>query len=83
MTELSAIAKLFQDYGIYAVTAILLVVCGALYRQMRALEAARLADRDKYHDSIMVFATKSIEADKDATHALTALSEAIKSRPHA
>ena len=83
MAELSSIAKLFQDYGIYAVTAVLFVVCAALYRQMRALEAARLADRDKYHDSIMVFATKSIEADKDATHALTALTEAIKSRPNA
>lgn len=83
MGELAGLAKLFQDYGIYAVTAALLVGCVVLYRQVRALELARLADRDKYHDSIMVFATKSIEADKDATHALTALTEAIKSRPHA
>lgn len=82
MAELAGIAKLFQDYGIYAVAAILFAACGMLYRQMRALEAARLADRDKYHDSIMTFAIKSIEADKDATHALTALTEAIKSRPH-
>jgi hypothetical protein len=82
MGEAAGIAKLFQDYGIFAFTAMLLVACIFLFKQLSAERAARLADRDKYHDSIMSFATKSIEADKDATHALTALTEAIKSRPN-
>lgn len=82
MGDAASLAKAFQDYGIYFVCVILAGAVVKLWMQLSAERAARLADKDKAHDAIMAFAAKSIEADKDATHALAALTEAIKSRPH-
>jgi len=75
------ILALLKDGG-YGLAAIAFIIAGVLWRRCNALQDARLADKDKAHEVIMQFATKSIEADKDATHALTALTDAIKSRPN-
>ena len=82
MTELSALAKLFQDYGIFAYAAIASIVAVVLYREVRALEAARLADYKQSHIETTAMLTKSIENDKDQTHAMTQLAEVIKGRAH-
>lgn len=82
MGEIASLAKTFHDYGIYALAAALLIAVVILYREVRGLEAARLSDAQQYHKEQTAILTKSIENDKDQTHALTALTDVIRSRPN-
>ena len=82
MGELSTIAEVIQKYGRDALDAFLLAGVVFLYRQVRALEAARIADHAAFNKQFVELATKSIEADKDNTHAVDALKDIIQSRNH-
>jgi|CXWL01.1.fsa_nt_gi hypothetical protein len=80
MTEIAGLAKTLQDYGIYAIASALFAAVVILYREVRALEAARLADQKLSHAETTALLTKSIENDKDQAHAMLALTEVIKGR---
>jgi len=78
--EISSLAKGFQDYGIYFVAIVLGAACIVLWRRTNAIQDARLADAEKHRIELTGLLTKSIENDKDQTHALLSLTEVIKGR---
>lgn len=80
MGELGATAEVLSKYGPWAIVAILLFVCRALWSRGNATQDARLADAEKHRIELTSLLTKSIENDKDQTHALMALTDVIKGR---
>lgn len=59
---------------------VLLLVAGYLFKELRAESKSRFEDAEKHRVELTALLTKSIENDKDQTHALMALTDVIKGR---
>lgn len=64
------------------IVAVLLAGVGYLFKELRAESRARFEDAEKHRVELTGLLTKSIENDKDQTHALMALTDVIKGRPN-
>lgn len=80
MGELAAAAETLSKYGAWGIVAVLLLVCRVLWNRGNTTQDARLADAEKHRVELTNLLTKSIENDKDQTHALMALTDVIKGR---
>ena len=78
--EITGLAKAFQDYGSWALVIMLGLAVVALWKRNNAIQDDRLADSKSHHAELTAMLTKSIENDKDQTHAMMALTEVIKGR---
>jgi hypothetical protein len=70
-TEITLLAKAFQDYGPWVLVILLGAAIIAMWKRINSIQDARLAD---YKDSFI----KSMEVDKDQTHAQLQAVEALK-----
>lgn len=75
------ILSLLREGG-YGLAVLAIIAAVFFYRQARAEAAAHLVTINTYNAKILEIATKSIEADKDNTHALQSLTEVLRSRPN-
>lgn len=80
--EITGLAKAFQDYGAWVLLVLAGIAIVALWKRNNAVQDARLADSEKHRIELTALLTKSIENDKDQTHAMMALSEVIRGRAH-
>ncbi len=78
MDPVNAITSAAPFWG--PIVGLLLIVAGYLFKELRAESKARFEDAARHRVELTALLTKSIENDKDQTHALMALSEVIKGR---
>lgn len=78
MDPVNAITSAAPFWG--PIVGVLLIAVGYLFRELRAESKSRFEDSEKHRVEMTTLLTKSIENDKDQTHALMALSEVIKGR---
>jgi hypothetical protein len=78
MDPVSAITSAAPFWG--PIVGILLLVAGYLFKELRAENKSRIEDNEKHRVELTALLTKSIENDKDQTHALMALTDVIKGR---
>lgn len=62
------------------IVGVLLIGVGYLFKELRAESKARFDDAEKHRIELTGLLTKSIENDKDQTHALMALTDVIRGR---
>lgn len=72
MSEVSALAKAFQDYGPWALVAVLLIAVVALWRHANEIQAQRLCD-------LKDMLATGIRAQEAAAHALDKLEDVVRS----
>ena len=78
MDPINAITTAAPFWG--PIVGVLLAAVAYLFREMRAENKSRIEDNEKHRVELTALLTKSIENDKDQTHALMALSDVIKGR---
>jgi hypothetical protein len=78
--EITGLAKAFQDYGSWVLVVLLGLAVIALWKRGNSVQDARLSDAEKHRVELTALLTKSIENDKDQTHALLSLTDVIKGR---
>ena len=80
MDPVNAITSAAPFWG--PIVGLLLVVSGYLFKELRAESKARFEDTEKHRVELTALLTKSIENDRDQTHALMTLTDVIKGRPN-